>query len=129
MDINTIEQIAVNAIEEIKGQNIVTIDTTASSPMFERIVIASGTSTTQVKAIARNVQDKLRTAKLRQVGLEGEDSGEWVLVDFGCIVIHVMLPPIREYYNLEEIWQLETDPKFQAQYQSHQAHSHVPDTI
>ena len=124
MDIDTIQQITVEAIEEIKGQNIVTIDTTALSPMFERIVIASGTSTTQVKAIARNVQDKLRSAKIKQVGLEGENSGEWVLVDFGCIVIHIMLPPIREYYNLEEIWQAETDPRFHTQYQSHRTQKH-----
>jgi len=128
MDINTIEQIAIDAIEDIKGQDIVTIDTTAVSPMFERIIIASGTSTTQVKAIARNVQDKLRAAKVKQVGIEGENGGEWVLVDFGSIVIHVMLPPIREYYNLEEIWQTETDPKFQAQYQSHQAHQQSPES-
>lgn len=120
MDISAIQDLAVKAIEDKKGQNIVTFDTASISPMFERVIIATGNSTTQVKAIARNVQDELRKAGLKQVGIEGEESGEWVLVDFGSVVIHVMLPAIREYYNLEEIWQTESDPKFKAQYQDHQ---------
>src|SRR5919201_2558497 len=72
--------------------------------MFERVVIASGDSTRQVKALADNVQDKVRENGARVYGVEGEAAGEWVLVDLGDVVVHIMHPTVRDFYNLEEVW-------------------------
>jgi ribosome-associated protein len=72
--------------------------------MFERVVIASGTSNTQVRALAERVQERIRAQGSRVYGIEGESSGEWVLVDLGDVVVHIMHPTVREFYNLEEIW-------------------------
>ena len=120
MDIEKLEQIAVEALEDIKGQDIIAINTEKTSPMFERIIIASGQSTRQVKSLAQNAAEKLRQAGLRPIGIEGEANSEWVLVDCGAIIIHVMLPELRDYYRLEEIWQNENDARFETQYQKHQ---------
>lgn len=100
-----LQKIAVAALEDIKGRDIEVINTTKLTSMFDRIVIVSADSTRQVKALARNVQDKVREAGGEVVGIEGEESGEWVLVDLGSIVVHVMQPAVRSYYNLEELWQ------------------------
>ena len=99
-----LENIVVAALEEIKGKGIEVIDTSKLTPLFERIVIASGDSNRQVRALARNVEDKLREAGAEILSTEGEDAGEWILVDVGSIVVHVMQPAIRAYYNLEELW-------------------------
>lgn len=99
-----IEKIAVAALEDIKGRDIEVIDTAKLTPLFERIVIACGDSNRQVRSLARNVQDKVREAGFEVISTEGEDSGEWVLVDLGEVVVHVMQPAIRSYYNLEELW-------------------------
>jgi ribosome-associated protein len=104
MDIRKLQKIVVNALEDIKGKDIEVINTTKLTSLFDRMVIASGDSNRQVKALARNVQDKVREAGGEVVGSEGEDSGEWVLVDLGDIVVHVMQPAVRNYYNLEELW-------------------------
>jgi ribosome-associated protein len=79
-------------------------DTARMPSMFERVVIASGDSTRQVKALADNVQEKLRESGARVYGVEGEAAGEWVLVDLGDVVVHIMHPTVREFYNLEEVW-------------------------
>jgi ribosome-associated protein len=94
----------VAALEDVKGRDIVVFNVGRLSPFFERVVIASGDSSRQVKALADSVQDKLRAMGARVYGVEGQASGEWVLVDLGDIVVHVMHPAVRSHYNLEEIW-------------------------
>lgn len=104
MNISKLQKIVVDALEDIKGRDIEVINTSKLTPLFERIVIACGDSNRQVKSLARNVQDKVREAGGDVISTEGEDTGEWVLVDLGDIVVHVMQPAIRSYYNLEELW-------------------------
>jgi len=94
----------VAALEDVKAQNISVIDTSKLSSMFERMVIASANSTRQTKALADNVVVKLKERGEKIVGREGEDSGEWILVDLGEVLVHIMQPAIRDYYNLEELW-------------------------
>ncbi|WP_301100757.1 ribosome silencing factor [Propionivibrio sp.] len=104
MKLPQLEKLVVAALEEIKGRDIEVINTAKLTPLFERIVIACGDSNRQVRSLARNVEDKVREAGGHIISTEGEDSGEWVLVDLGDIVVHVMQPAIRSYYNLEELW-------------------------
>lgn len=99
---------AVAALEDIKASDIVVLNVKKLTSMADYMIIASGESSRQVKALARNVADKLREAGAEVVGVEGEESGEWVLVDLGHVIVHVMHPAVREYYNLEELW---TAPK------------------
>ena len=101
-----LQRIAVAALEDIKGHDIEVINTTKLTSMFDRIIIASADSTRQVKALARNVREKVAEAGGDVIGIEGEDSGEWVLVDLASIVVHIMQPAVRAYYNLEELWQV-----------------------
>lgn len=105
MDIRKLQKIVVSALEDIKGKDIEVINTTKLTSMFDRVVIASGDSNRQVKALARNVHEKVREAGGEVLSIEGEETGEWVLVDLGDIVVHVMQPQVRQYYNLEELWQ------------------------
>lgn len=105
MDIRKLQKIAVSALEDIKAKDIEVINTTKLTSLFDRIVVASGDSNRQVKALARNVEDKAREAGVEVLGVEGEEAGEWVLVDLGDLVVHIMQPAIRSYYNLEELWQ------------------------
>ncbi len=105
MDIRKLQKIVVSALEDIKGKDIEVINTTKLTSMFDRLIIATGDSNRQVKSLARNVQDKVREAGGEIVSTEGEDAGEWVLVDIGDVVVHVMQPSVRAYYNLEELWQ------------------------
>ena len=88
----------------IKAKDIDVMDTTALTSLFDRVIIASADSNRQTRALARNVQDKVREAGGSVISTEGEESGEWVLVDLGDIVVHLMQPAIRSYYRLEEIW-------------------------
>ncbi|HJV28429.1 MAG TPA: ribosome silencing factor [Aromatoleum sp.] len=104
MDIHTLEKLVVDALEDIKAKDIEVINTTKLTSLFDRIVVASGDSNRQTRALARNVQEKVREAGGTVVSVEGEESGEWVLVDLGEIVVHVMQPAVRAYYNLEELW-------------------------
>src|SRR5437763_10513439 len=96
------QRLVVNALEDIKGRDILIYNTARMPSMFERVVIASGDSTRQVKALADNVQDKVRESGARVYGVEGEANGEWVLVDLGDIVVHVMHPTARDFYYLAE---------------------------
>lgn len=105
MDIRKLQRIAVSALEDIKGRDIEVINTRKLSSLFDRIIIASADSTRQVKALARNVHDKVKEAGGEVIGMEGEEVGEWVLVDLGNVIVHVMQPAIRQHYNLEELWQ------------------------
>jgi ribosome-associated protein len=104
MDIGKKQRVVVDALEDIKGRDIQVFDTARMPSMFERVVIASGDSTRQVKALADNVQEKARESGARVYGVEGEAAGEWVLVDLGDVVVHIMHPTVREFYNLEEVW-------------------------
>jgi ribosome-associated protein len=106
MDIRKLQRIVINALEDIKGKDIEVINTRKLSDMFARVVIASGDSNRQVKALAHNVEEKVREAGGEVIGTEGEDAGEWVLVDLGDIVVHVMQPKVRKYYDLESLWQV-----------------------
>ena len=104
MDIRKKQRVVVEALEDIKGRDILVYNTARMPSMFERVVIASGDSTRQVKALADNVQEKMRENGARVYGVEGEQAGEWVLVDLGDVVVHIMHPTVREFYNLEEVW-------------------------
>lgn len=104
MKLTQLERLVVDALADIKGRDIEVIDTSRLTPLFDRLVIACGDSNRQVKSLARNVQDKVREAGAGVLSCEGEEVGEWVLVDLGDIVVHVMQPAIRSYYKLEELW-------------------------
>ncbi len=103
MDIRKKQRAVVEALEDIKGRDIVVFNTERLSAYFERVVLATGDSTRQVKALADNVQEKLKSLGARIHGMEG-DGSEWVLVDLGDIVVHVMHPSARLTYNLEALW-------------------------
>ena len=103
-DIQKLQRAIVDALEDVKAQEIQVFDTEHLSSLFERVIIASGTSNRQTKALAASVRDKVRQAGFGKPRIEGEDNGEWIIVDCGPAVVHVMQPTIRTYYNLEEIW-------------------------
>lgn len=98
------KKLVIAALEDIKAHDIVAIDVRKVTSMFDWIIVASADSSRQTKSLARHVRDKLKESGSAIVGTEGEDSGEWVLVDAGDIVAHVMQPAVRQYYNLEELW-------------------------
>ena len=106
MDIRKLQKIAVAALEDIKAKDIEVLNTSKLSALFDRIIIATGDSNRHVKSLARNVHDKVKEAGGQVIGIEGEEAGEWVLVDLGDIVVHVMQPVVRAYYNLEELWKV-----------------------
>ena len=104
MDIKKLQALVVDALEDVKAQDIHIYDTTHLTSMFDRIAVASGTSNRQTKALAASVRDKVKAAGGHIVSMEGETTGEWVLVDLGDMVVHIMQPAIRAYYRLEELW-------------------------
>jgi ribosome-associated protein len=104
MDTPELQSIVIDALEDIKGRDIEVIDTRQVSSLFDVIVVASGDSNRQVRALARSVEEKVRAAGGDVISVEGEDNGEWVLVDLGAIVVHVMQPAVRAYYALEDLW-------------------------
>ncbi len=103
-DIQKLQRAIVDGLEDVKGQDIVVFNTEHLSPLFERVIVASGTSNRQTKALAASVRDAVREAGFDKPRIEGEDNGEWIIVDCGAAVAHVMQPVIRQYYRLEEIW-------------------------
>ncbi len=104
MDTAKLQRIVVDALEDIKGQDIKVFNTSDITDLFERVIVASGTSNRQTRALASNVRDKVKEKGGFILSVEGEDTGEWVLVDLGSVVVHIMQPAIRSYYNLEELW-------------------------
>ena len=104
MDIQKLQSAIVDGLEDVKAQGIQVFDTEHLSPLFERVIIASGTSNRQTKALAASVRDAVKASGFPVLRTEGESNGEWIIVDCGAAVVHVMQPSIREYYHLEEIW-------------------------
>ena len=103
-DVQKLQRTVVDALEDVKAQDLVVFDTEHLSSLFERVIVASGTSNRQTKALAASVRDKVREGGFGKPRIEGEDNGEWIIVDCGAVVVHIMQPTIRSYYNLEEIW-------------------------
>ncbi|MBU0601348.1 MAG: ribosome silencing factor [Gammaproteobacteria bacterium] len=104
MDINALQALVVDALEDIKGRDIEVFNTQGLTALFDRLIVASGDSNRQTRALARHVQEKVKAAGGSVISVEGEETGEWVLVDLGDIVVHLMQPAVRAYYNLEELW-------------------------
>ena len=98
-------QLVIDALEEVKAQNITPLDVREITSVADTMVIASGTSNRQVKALADNVVEKAKDAGRQPMGVEGKESGEWVLVDLADVVVHIMQPATREFYDLERLWQ------------------------
>jgi ribosome-associated protein len=104
MRLDKLTQAAVTALEDIKGRDIVVLDVRKMTSLFDWIIIASADSNRQSRALANHLQEKMKALGARIYSVEGERSGEWVLVDVGSIVVHIMQPATRQYYNLEELW-------------------------
>lgn len=103
-DIQKLQRAIVDGLEDVKAQDIQVFNTEHLSPLFERVMIASGTSNRQTKALAASVRDAVRDAGFAKPRMEGEDNGEWIIVDCGQAVVHIMQPNIRQYYHLEDLW-------------------------
>jgi ribosome-associated protein len=104
MDIKKLQAVVIDALEDVKAQDIKVFDTTHLTSLFDRIAVVSGTSNRQTKALASSVREKVKESGGNVLSVEGEDTGEWVLVDLGDMIVHIMQPAIRAYYRLEEIW-------------------------
>src|SRR6187455_3647416 len=103
-DTQKLQRAIVDGLEDVKAQDIQVFNTEHLSPLFERVIVASGTSNRQTKALAASVRDAVREAGFPKPRIEGEENGEWIIVDCGAAVAHIMQPAIRQYYHLEEIW-------------------------
>ena len=103
-DVQKLQRAIVDGLEDVKAQDIQVFNTENLSPLFERVIVASGTSNRQTKALAASVRDAVREAGFGKPRVEGEDNGEWIIVDCGPAVAHIMQPAIRQYYHLEELW-------------------------
>ncbi len=104
MEADTLKDLVVDALEDLKAINTVTLDVTGLTDVMDYLVSASGSSNRHVKSLANNVSVEAKKQGMRPLGVEGEDGGEWVLVDFGDVVVHVMLPATRDFYDLERLW-------------------------
>ncbi|MET0217856.1 MAG: ribosome silencing factor [Burkholderiales bacterium] len=104
MKLEQMKQAAIEALEDVKGRDVVVLDTIGLSSLFDCMIIASGDSTRQTKAMANRVQDRLKALGASVLGVEGERDGDWILVDLGTVIVHIMHPATRAYYNLEELW-------------------------
>ena len=104
MELEIIKRSIVAALEYIKAKDIAVLDVSKLTGMTDCMIIASADSNRQTRALSGNVQEKLKERGMPPIGVEGEENGEWVLVDFGAVVVHIMQPAVREYYNLEELW-------------------------
>jgi ribosome-associated protein len=104
MTLTKLAKATVSALEDIKGRDIVVLDVRKMTSLFDKIVIATADSARQASALARNVQEKAKAQGAKVYGIEGEQTGEWILVDLGAVIVHIMQPAIRTHYNLEELW-------------------------
>jgi len=104
MDNKKLQRLVVDALEDVKAQDIAVYNTTELSDLFDRVVLASGTSNRHTRSLASNVAEKVKAAGGHVVSVEGEETGEWVLVDLGDVIVHIMQPAVRAYYDLEELW-------------------------
>lgn len=104
MRLTKVASAAVNALEDVKGRDITVLNVRKMTAHFDTVIIASGDSTRQCKALANRVREKVKEAGGKVYGIEGEQTGEWVLVDLGSTVVHILQPALRQYYNLEELW-------------------------
>src|SRR5574337_1037243 len=104
MDIRKLQRAIVDGLEDVKAQAIQVFNTEHLSPLFERVIVASGTSNRQTRALASSVRETVKSRGLPVMSTEGEDNGEWIIVDCGAAVVHIMQPAIRDYYRLEELW-------------------------
>lgn len=104
-------KVAVAALEDVKGRDIVVFNVKKMTALFDKVIIVSGDSNRQVRALANNVCEEVKKNGGKVLSTEGEQTGEWVLVDLGAVIVHVMQPAIRQYYNLEEIWGAPQRPK------------------
>lgn len=104
MDIRKLQRAIVDGLEDVKAQNIVVFNTEHLTSMFERVIIASGASNRQTKALASSVRETVKARGMQVLSTEGAENGEWIIVDCGAAVAHIMQPSIRDYYRLEEIW-------------------------
>ncbi|GLR62662.1 ribosome silencing factor [Marinospirillum insulare] len=104
MQTEQLKQTIVAALEDLKAQDLIVLDVKAATSVTDYMIIASGTSSRQVIALARNVQSAVRELNVEPLGVEGLDAGEWVLVDLGDIIVHLMQPQVRELYDLEKLW-------------------------
>lgn len=100
----TIKKNVIEALEDIKGFDIIDLDVRKLTSITDYMIIASASSTRQTRALANNVHDKMKDLNVEIVGIEGESEGDWVLVDIGDIIVHIMTPTTRAYFNLEELW-------------------------
>ena len=101
-----IKEIALEALDDLKGKDIVSLDVSELSDVMDTLVICTGTSNRQVKSLANNVVEEGKKAGLRPIGVEGMEQGEWVLVDYGDLIVHVMLADVRSFYDLEKLWSM-----------------------
>ena len=104
LDLQKMVDVAVNALEDVKAKDIVVLDVSKKTSLFQRMIVASGDSNRQVKALVSNVAVDLKVQGFEIISTEGTDSGEWALVDAGDVVVHVMLPAVRDYYDIEALW-------------------------
>jgi ribosome-associated protein len=104
IDTQTLLAIAVDALDDLKAHNLQAFDTSRLTSLFERVIICNGSSNRQTRGLANHVREKVKAAGGEVLSIEGEETGEWVLVDLGAVVVHIMQPTIRDYYRLEELW-------------------------
>jgi ribosome-associated protein len=104
MRLDKLVKAAVAALEDIKGRDIVVLDVRKMTSLFDKVVIVSADSTRQIRALASHLQEKTKALGARVHGVEGERAADWILVDLGSVIVHIMLPAVRKYYNLEELW-------------------------